>query len=259
MCVDDTVLMFKSFGPSVKEMLQSFAFDKYGRRPFLYIMLGLDGKYFSPIVKKDLEKYIELSKATSKKPFEQRRKELLNKFAPMYLSTISKYYDLLLSETLGCQFVNEVLVNDELYNELSDKDKERHQEIVDTIATYFKGDVSEESHPIHKPFSVRLLKSLIQGGKWNAKEKKLEPLQSVKGLGLDFAQKFYDEIIDETNLLEWINTPDSSFTIVAIFESLSKAKDKSFLKALKKVSKKINTEDESNKGARLLVKLMNNA
>lgn len=258
MCVDDTVLMFKSFGPSVKEMLQSFVVDKYGRRPFLYILLGLDGKYFSPIVKKDLNRYIEYSKATSKKPFEQRRKELLNKFAPMYLSTISKYYDMILSDNLGSQFVSEVLVNDEFYDQLSDKEKEKHREIVNTVSTYFKGDVSEESHPIHKPFSVRLLKSLIQGGKWNAKEKKVEPLHSVLGLGTEFAQQFYEDIIDETNLLDWINNADSSFTIVAIYESLSKTENKKFFKDLKKVSKKINKDDESNKGARLLLKLMNN-
>ncbi|SCU79071.1 LANO_0A04962g1_1 [Lachancea nothofagi CBS 11611] len=258
MCVDDTVLMFKSFGPTIKENLQNIIVDKFGRRPFQYILLGLDGKYFSPIVKKELQKYIELSKNTSKKPFDQRRKELLNKFAPMYLSTISKHYSIILEETLGCQFVNEVLVNDELFEELGEQDKQRHQEIIDSIVTYYKGDVSEETHPIHRPFSVRLLKSLIQGGKWNAKEKTVEPLQSVQGLGADFAQKFYEDIIDETNLLDWINNADSSFTIVALYESLSKSGNKKFVKDLKKVAKKIDQSNEKNKGARLLVKLMNN-
>ncbi|SCU80603.1 LADA_0B08548g1_1 [Lachancea dasiensis] len=255
-CVDDTVMMFKSFGPAVKDNLHNIVVDKFGRRPFLYIILGLDGKYFSPLVKKEIQKYVELSKNTSKKPFEQRRKELLGKFAPLYLSTIVKSYDSILEETLGCQFVNEVLVNDELYEQLSEKDKQTHQEIVDTIVTYFKGDISEESHPIHRPFSVRLLKSLIQGGKWNAKEKTVEPLQSVKGLGPDFAQKFYEDIIDETNLLDWINNADSSFTIVALYEALSNVGNKKFTKDLKKVSKKIDRDNTANKGALLLRKLM---
>ncbi|SCU94144.1 LAME_0F06304g1_1 [Lachancea meyersii CBS 8951] len=257
MCVDDTVMMFKSFGPAIKDRLQSIVVDKFGRRPFLYILLGLDGKYFSPVVKTELQKYIKLSENTSKKPFEQRRKELLNKFAPMYLSTIAKYYDLILEENLGCQFISEVLVNDEFYEQLGEQDKARFQEVIDTIIAYFKGDITDEKHPIHRPYSVRLLKSLIQGGKWNAKEKKLEPLRSVQGLGHDFAQKFYEDIIDETNLLDWINNVDSSFTVVALYESLSKAGDKKLTKDLKKVAKKIDQESNNNKGARLLVKLMN--
>lgn len=114
-CVDDTVLVFKTFSPTVKEHLQEFIIDKFGRRPWLYILLGLDGKYFSPIVKNELLRYIELSKATSKKDPLQRRHELLSKFAPMFLSTISKDYSSILTENLGCQFIAEVLINDELY------------------------------------------------------------------------------------------------------------------------------------------------
>ncbi|CEP61262.1 Puf6p LALA0_S02e10440g [Lachancea lanzarotensis] len=256
MCVDDTVMMFKSFGPAIKDRLQSIIVDKFGRRPFLYILLGLDGKYFSPNAKKELQKYIQLSEKTSKKPFEQRRRELLNKFAPMYLSTIAKYYDLILEETLGCQFISEVLVNDEFYEQLGEQDQQKFQEVIDTIVAYFKGDISEDTHPIHRPFSVRLLKSLIQGGKWNAKERKLEPLHKVQGLGPEFAQKFYEAIIDETNLLDWINNADSSFTVVALYESLSKAGNKKFLKDLKKVAKNIDKDSNDNKGGRLLAKLI---
>ncbi|SCW01567.1 LAFE_0E02520g1_1 [Lachancea fermentati] len=257
LCVDDTVMMFKSFGPTVKENLKDFIVDKYGRRPFLYILLGLDGKYFSPIVKKDLQRYIEYSQATSKKPALQRRKELLNKFAPIFLSTIATNYDEILSENLGCQFVAEVLLNDDLYEQLSEKDVERFQNVIDSTITFFKGDPSEEEHPINnKPFSVRLLKSLIQGGKWNAKERKIEPCKHVKGLGESFAQKFYDEIISLRNLLGWINNENSSFTIVAIYETLSKANSKDFLKDLKSLSKSIDRGNEKNKGAQLLLKLM---
>lgn len=83
-CVDDTVLVFKTFSPTVKEHLQEFIIDKFGRRPWLYILLGLDGKYFSPIVKNELLRYIELSKATSKKDPLQRRHELLSKSPPCF-------------------------------------------------------------------------------------------------------------------------------------------------------------------------------
>lgn len=171
-CVDDTVLVFKTFSPTVKEHLQEFIIDKFGRRPWLYILLGLDGKYFSPIVKNELLRYIELSKATSKKDPLQRRHELLSKFAPMFLSTISKDYSSILTENLGCQFIAEVLINDELYAQLNEKDQEKYQQVLNNILTTFKGDITEEEHPIHRAFSTRLLKALIQGGKWNNKEKR---------------------------------------------------------------------------------------
>ena len=240
MCVDDTVLMFKSFGPSAKEHLQEFIVDKYGRRPWIYILLGLDGKYFAPNVKKELSRYKAMSELTSKKPDLQRRHELLNKFAPMYLSTISKYYAEILSENLGSQFISEVLLNDELYEQLSEKDTKSFEQVIDRIVIAFKGDISDEHHPIHRPFSTRLLKALIQGGKWNNKERKLEPLQKVKGLGAVFAQRFYDEIIDSSNLLEWINTSDSSFTIVALYETLEgKEEGDQFLNDLDEVKDKV--------------------
>ncbi|CAI4059492.1 Puf6p SKDI_04G6970 [Saccharomyces kudriavzevii IFO 1802] len=255
-CIDDTVSVFKTFSPTVKEHLQEFIIDKFGRRPWLYILLGLHGKYFSPIVKNELLRYIQLSEATSKKEPLQRRHELLSKFAPMFLSTISKNYSDILTENLGCQFVVEVLINDELYAQLSEKDQEKYQQVLHNILTTFKGDITEEEHPIHRVFSTRLLKALIQGGKWNNKEKKVEPLKNVQGLGVPFAHKLYDEIIDSSNLLEWINNADSSFTVVALYETLKDQKEgKEFLKDLKEIQSKI-TSDQNNKGSHLLVKLL---
>ncbi|QLG75014.1 hypothetical protein HG535_0H03410 [Zygotorulaspora mrakii] len=258
LCVDDTVLMFKSFGPSVKDNLHELITDKYARRPWLYILLGLDGKYFSPLVMKDINRYIKMSEETSKKPALQRRYELLNKFAPMFLRCINKHCSEILSENLGCQFISEVLINDELYEQLSEQETDLFKQVLDTIITTFKGDISEEDHPIQRPFSTRLLKGLIQGGKWNNKEKKIETLQKVEGLGADFAARFYDDIVDSSNLLEWITNPNSSFTVVAIYEKLNEQdKGNQFLRDLKKILPEIDASNEDNKGAKLLLKLVN--
>lgn len=255
--VDDTVLMFKTFSPAVKDNLKDFIIDKYGRRPWLYVLKGLDGKYFSPIVKNELLRYEEMSSQTSKKPKEQRRMELLNKFGPMYISCIAKNCSEILDENLGCQFISEVITSDDLYEQLSEKEQEVFQQVIDEIKVQFKGDISEEDHPIHRPFSTRLLKAMIQGGRWNNKEKKLEPFTKVQGLGEEFAKDFYETIVDSTNLLEWINNADSSFTIVALHESLQKSQQgKQFMKDLKSIKKEIDTTDESNKGAQLLLKLL---
>lgn len=256
MTVDDTVLVSKAFAPSIKEELATLIVDKFGRRPFLFLLLGLDGKYFGPNLKKELEKYIKMSENTSKKPFDQRRLELLKRFAPMILSTTNEHYKEILNENIGSQFVADLLVNDEVYEQLSEADQKLFAELVDTVAIYFKGDISDYDHPINKPFSARLLKSLIQNGRYNVKAKKLEPLQKVQGLGVPFAQRFYEDIIDSSNLLDWINKPSSSFTIVALYEALHGTKEgKQFDKDLKKAIKEISA-DESNKGAHLLLKLI---
>ena len=256
MTVDDTVLVSKAFAPSIKEELATLIVDKFGRRPFLFLLLGLDGKYFGPNLKKELEKYIKMSENTSKKPFDQRRLELLKRFAPMILSTTNEHYKEILNENIGSQFVADLLVNDEVYEQLSEADQKLFAELVDTVAIYFKGDISDYDHPINKPFSARLLKSLIQNGRYNVKAKKLEALQKVQGLGVPFAQRFYEDIIDSSNLLDWINKPSSSFTIVALYEALHGTKEgKQFDKDLKKAIKEISA-DESNKGAHLLLKLI---
>lgn len=258
MTVDDTVLVSKAFAPAIKEQLASLVVDKFGRRPFLYLLLGLDGKYFGPNLKNDLLRYIKMSEATSKKPFEQRRLELLKRFAPMLISCVIENYKEILKENIGCQFVADLLVNDDVYDQLSEADQKQFTELIETVAIYFKGDISEEEHPINKPFSGRLLKSLIQNGRYNVKAKKVEPLTKVQGLGVPFAEKFYDEIIDSSNLLEWINTSNSSFTIVALYECLhGNEEGQQFDQDLKKIVKKI-TKDDSNKGAQLLLKLMKN-
>lgn len=257
--VDDTVLVFKTFAPAIKENLTDFILTKYGRRPFLYLMLELDGKYFAPNVKKELQRYIEMSGTTSKKDPKVRREQLLKNFAPLILGVINKDYDELLEENFGCQFVAEVLTNDDFYEQLDENAQGKFQELIDSIMVLFKGDITEEQHPIHRPFSVRLLKSMIQGGKWNNKEKKVEPLTKVEGLGSDFAVKLYNEIIDSSNLLEWINNKDSSFTIVALFEKLNGTKEgKQFIKDVNEIADDINLENADNKGAHLLVKLLNN-
>lgn len=256
LCVDDTVLMFKSFGPSVKEHLAEFVVDKYARRPWLYVLVGLDGKYFAPNVMSDLKRYIEMSKETSKKEESQRRRELLNKFAPMLIKCISENCADILTENLGCQFVSEVLISDSFYEQLNEKETKIFAEVIDNIITIFKGDIAEEDHPIQRPFSTRLLKGLIQGGKWNNKEKKIEPLQKVEGLGTDFAVRFYDEIIDSSNIVEWANNPNSSFTLVAIFEALKGKKEGTqFMKDLKKALPQVDDSGADNKGAKLLIKL----
>ena len=49
MTVDDTVLISKSFGAEIftSELVPQLIQDKFSRRPILYLLKGLDGKYFA--------------------------------------------------------------------------------------------------------------------------------------------------------------------------------------------------------------------
>lgn len=244
--VDDTVSLAKSFGNDVNEQFIGLVIDKYSRRPFLYLLNGLDGRYFSPCVQKDLKRYIELSKETSKKSLELRRTELLEKFSPVFYKNIIENNAVILQENVGCQFISEVLMNTDL------KDEEKRSEMVQAIIEVLKND---DGALLEKPFTVRLLRSLIQGGKWDNNEKKLVKLE-IPSLGENFSTKFYKEVVGSEKLTQWVENSNTSFIIVALYESFNDKKHK-FFKDLKFIKKEIKeaSKDEDNKGAQLLLKL----
>jgi pumilio family protein 6 len=246
---DDTKSIGKPFQVAFNEKFDELIVDKYSRRPFLYLLNDLDGRYFSPSVKKELNRYVEYSKETSKKPHDQRRKEFLTNFSPIFYEWITKDVRALLSENMGSQFVADVFLNN------APIDDEKREAALAAILEGFKGDIEDEEHLINKPFSVRLLKSLIQSGKWDAKNKQLVKLE-IPGIGAEFGEKLYDEVIGE-DLEKWISNKNLSFVIVSLYESLDK-KSK-FAKDLKKLKKVIKAAaaatEEENKGAQLLAKL----
>jgi pumilio family protein 6 len=244
--VDDTVMVDKAFHNEFAEKIVELVVDKYARRPFIYLLTGLDGRYFSPVVKKELQRYIDLSQLTSKKPLDQRRRELLEKFSPIFYSAIEKNITEVLQENIGAQFVSEVFLNN------APVEDSKREAAINSLIQAFQGDLHDEESLIFKPFSVRLLKSLIQCGKWDAKNKKLIKLD-IPGLGEQFANQFYSQVIAE-NLIQWTENKDTSFVIVALFENLENNSD--FHRDLKKVKKLVKKAAiQENKGSQLLVKL----
>lgn len=247
MTVDDTVMVHKAFQAEIADHIGEIVADKFSRRPFLYLLNGLDGRFFNPMVKKELQKYVELSKDTSKKPSDQRRSELLEKFSPLFYKGIAESTTDILSENIGAQFVSEVFLNNAPVSD------DKRAEAIDALIEAYKGDIDDEEHLINNPFSVRMLKALIQCGKWNNKTKTLTKLE-IPGLGAEFGVKFYEEVIGE-NLSKWISNKNTSFVVVALFESVGeKAQLQKNLKKLKKEIKAA-AAAEDNKGAQLLMKL----
>lgn len=260
MTVDDTVLIQKTFLSAYEDKMDTLITNKFSRRPFIYLLNGLDKSYFSPIVLRDLNKYLELSKETSKKPENERRSQILKFFLPVfYKAFLDKPYEIL-NENMGAQFIQELLYN----NEYPDISNELREKSIDVIIDCVRGDLTKEDHLINKAYTPRLLKSLIQGGKWNKETKKVDEIPDIK-LGLEFAIKFVEEIFDsgkdEDVLIGWISNKESSFVLVALTDKFKEfPKDKTasaFIKELKKQNKTIKKQEDTNKGAKLLAKVLN--
>lgn len=273
MTVDDTVLLHKSFSTELltDDLVPELIKDKFSRRPLLYLLKGLDGRYFSPLIKKELHKYEELAyKKTSKKPQEQRRAELSSKALPlMYQSILSttksenpdKSFDKLLSVNIAAQFITELILTSTDVAEVNDT--LRPELINEIFEISVKGDVLEDFHLINKvPFISRSLKALIQGNefKWDNDTKKLISTSNSKipGVGVEFAVKVVDEVLSSNKLKDW-TSGQGAFVIVACFEVLQllneNDKTKELGKALKKIRKDL-SDDADNKGAQLLLKLI---
>jgi pumilio family protein 6 len=259
MTVDDTVLVQKTFLPEYEKKMDTLVVNKFSRRPFIYLLNGLDKSYFSPIVLKDLEKYAELSKETSKKAEAERRNQILKFFLPVFYKTfLDRPYNIL-SENIGAQFIQELLYNNQ-FPEISD---DLRNQAIDTVIDCIRGDLTKQQHLINKAYTPRLLKSLIQSGKWNRETKKVDEVSGIN-LGLPFAIKFVKEIFDSGKdtdaLISWISNKESSYVLVSLADKFKDSKDKTgveFIKALKKQNKVIKDQDESNKGAVLLLKVLN--
>ncbi|KAL6929443.1 hypothetical protein ACO0SA_000845 [Hanseniaspora valbyensis] len=263
MTVDDTVLMGKLISTVVSENLHHFITEKYARRPFLYLVTNYDnGSYFNPLLVKQFEQNIEWSKNTSKKPFLNRKNELLKKLIPCMLNNYLEHIKTALNSNLGSQFISELIINDEIFEMLDEKTLPIYEACINKTLDFYKGDVANDDlHPLNAfPFSQRFVKSIIQNGKWDRKEKKLIPLTKTdKFLGLNFAQKLYSEVITKKNLVDWCNNKNSSFVIVSLYEIFEKKdSENEFFTDLKKVKKSLNKveDDGDNKGLKLLLSFM---
>lgn len=270
MTVDDTVLLHKSFNldlfteNDIPEIIKA----KFSRRPLLYLLNGLDGKYFSPLIQKDLKSYEELAyKKTSKKPQEQRQEEIVSRALPLIykgvLSTTAAThpegsFTSLLSVNMASQFISELILTTTDVKEVNDE--LRPQLLSEIFDVTIKGDILEDFHIINKaPFASRALKSLIQGNEYrfNSETKKLEATneEKIPGVGTELAIKIAEQIIGTDKLLDWANS-QGSFVIVALYEVLKSSDAKVFNIMNKELKKNKSKLDLDNKGSQLLFNLL---
>lgn len=191
--------------------------DLTARIPVLFPFAGDRVKWLLPETDQAVLKEIrEIRQETSKKDPTVRRQELAKAASPTLLSFIAARAETLLDTTFGCQFVAEVLFE-------ADGDKSAALSAVAEAA-------KTKSETRDSAAVGRLLKSLVQGGRFNPETKTVEKVQPP----LNFHGLLYEQIGDE--VMEWA-TGANAFVIVALTESDEFEKKSELLKTLKKNKK----------------------
>lgn len=212
-----------------EELLYQVA-DITSRIPILFPFVGDRAKWLLPDTDQDVLKEIRgIRNETSKKDPNVRRQELVKAASQTLLDFIAACADPLLETSFGCQFISEVFFE-------SDGDKQAALSAV-AAAAKSKADVKDS------PFVGRLLKALVQGGRFNSAEKVVEKVQPA----LNFDSLLYEQIRDE--IVSWA-TGSNTFVIVALTESDDFEKKNELLATLKKNKKaleKVSAEAGSGK------------
>lgn len=226
--IDDTKLTAKTFFTELlnqnvsdaearNEELLFQVNDLTARIPILFPFAGDRVKWLLPDSDSDVLKEIrDVRGETSKKDPAVRRQELVKAASPTLLELITARADSLLETSFGCQLLSEVLFD-------ADGDKGPALGAVAEAA---------KSRPDTKdsPFVGRLLKSLVQGGRFNSATKTIEKAQPP----LHFPTYLYEQIKNE--IMTWA-TGSNVFVVVALAESDEFEKKDELLKTLKKNKK----------------------
>ncbi|KAJ5490107.1 hypothetical protein N7453_010932 [Penicillium expansum] len=225
--IDDTKLSAKSFFPELlnqneaeearHEELCYQVNDLTARIAVLYPFAGERVKWLLPEADQTvLEEVREVRKETSKKDPAMRRLELVKAASPTLLEFIAARASTLLETTFGCQFLSEVLFE-------ADGDKTAALAAVAEAAKSHT-EARDTAH------AGRLLKSLVQGGRFNPASKSIEKVEPA----LNFHDVLYEQIKDE--VMDWA-TGANPFVVVALTESEDFEKKSELLKTLKKNKK----------------------
>ncbi|KAL4916267.1 armadillo-type protein [Aspergillus aurantiobrunneus] len=241
--IDDTKLTSKLIFPEL--LNQSISDDAARNEELLYQVTDLTARIpiLYPFASDNKPKWLlpysdhpvlaeirEIRKETSKKDPAVRRQELVKAASPTLLDLIAARAGTLLESSFGCQFIAEVLFD----ADNSDGKK-------DTALAAVAEAAKSLSDTKDSPFVGRMLKSLVQGGRFNSAEKKVEKVSPP----LNFHGLLYVQISEE--IMAWA-TGSNVYVIVALAESDEFEKKSELLKALKKGKKALEQASKAEKG-----------
>ncbi|GAB0137013.1 hypothetical protein EsDP_00005296 [Epichloe bromicola] len=238
--IDDTKLTAKSVfpelvGENADETTQNIvgaANNPNARTTFLYLFEGLSKSLFPASHSFDLEtlkEVHEIRQTTSKKDADIRQQELAASLSPYLIPAIEQGALDLTSSAFGCQFVTDVLLSSTSHDKTA---------ALEAIARAAAGDPKEEPaedamarpHLSATSFGGRMLKSLIQGGRFDKVAGKIIPTDPP----LNFADILYPVI--KEYVIDWATGP-SSFVVVGLTESTDFSSSEELKKTLRKNKK----------------------
>lgn len=251
--IDDTVLTAKSIFPELlgkdaDTQVQNIVFsanDINARTTLLYLFLGRTKALFPDIIAEDLQILEEIDSirtATSKKDANIRRAELARALSPHLLTAITAAPLELTATSFGCQFVTEILFG-------AEGDKQAAMEAVASVASdapivaspvepsedetmNMHVGASQQVHIALRPEGGKMLRALINGGRFDVKTKKIVPVEPA----LNFGDILYPVI--KEHLLTWA-TGSSSFVVLCLLEQDNFSSKQEVLKILKKGRKEL--------------------
>ncbi|KAM0514258.1 hypothetical protein ACHAPE_007095 [Trichoderma viride] len=238
--IDDTKLTSKTIFPELlgekeEEMAQNVvaaANNPNARITLLYLLEGFSKSLFPASHAYDLEmlkEVHEIRKTTSKKEDDSRRKELAALISPSLIAAIEASPSDLTASPFGSQFVADVFLSG-----IGEK-----QKALEALAQSVSGSPKQEPaedeiatrpHIANTPFGGRMLKSLIQGGRFDKAAGKVKLIDPPLG----FSNILYPVIKD--SIMDWATGP-SSFVVVALLESEEFTSADELKKTLKKNKK----------------------
>ena len=209
--VDDTVLTSKSViaeifiqnteSEDAHARIMSYATHLQARIPILYPFIYKAKSILSEEDLKLINEVHEFRSTTSKKDPETRRKEIVKAMSPYLLPFIAAKAGELIRQTLGPQFITEVLLG-------ADGDKEP--------ALAALADLTQGSPEVREAFELstvnRMLKTLVSGGHFNARTKSVDLVDPPLG----FADILYSRI--EKDVIDWA-AGSNAFIVVGLLET----------------------------------------
>jgi pumilio family protein 6 len=234
---DDTKLSSKSIygellpsNDTLAEKVLNLANDARARTVLLYPFAS-DAKWFlDDNTRERLAEVYAIRQTTSKKDPNTRTHEVAKNIEPQLLSAITARAEEFASFAFGLQFIGEVLVGAPEIEPAKRAEALKEvarlsQSILDSsLPSSSGGDNKASSH------GKNMLKTLVQGGKFDPATKKVVPVEPALG----FADLLWQEI--KGNVVQWA-TGQGAFVVVALTEAEGFAKKEEVLKALRKERK----------------------
>ncbi|KAL9609924.1 MAG: hypothetical protein Q9167_005342 [Letrouitia subvulpina] len=259
--VDDTVQTSKLIFPellsqaatfdSTSQSLLAMLNDRNARIPLLYLFSPSPSRSLLPEADLSLVNQIRAIRvSTSKKDPLVRRKELLAHLLEPLVSLITSRASELVVSAFGCYAITEIMLS-QTSPTSSTSDKLPALQALAAMASPSQPD-ELRSHMLSSPFVGRMLKSLVQGGRFNPQTRAVEVVEPPLGFGV----VLFEVMKEEDDVLDWAASPNS-FVVVAMMEKEGFEGKQELKEILRKGKGRLVEEMKGkNKGAEILLEML---